>query len=209
MKLGRGPLNEIRKAGGRIRAFSWVFVFTLIVFTVVPAFAVDADGEGKREGGYRVGAGDILDISVWKDPELTKTVAVLPDGTITFPLIDQVQAAGKSVPELRSEISRRLDPFVPEPVVSVVVHQVTSMTVYVIGEVNRPGRYNLACRINVLQLLSMAGGLKTFAKDDEIRIFRKNGENERMIPFCYDDVVDGRDLAQNIELMRGDVIVVP
>lgn len=158
---------------------------------------------------YQIGAGDVLHISVWKDTNLTRQVVVLPDGTLSFPLIGSIPAEGMTVEALTQDIKQRLVKYVPDPVLSVEVMQVNSLMIYVIGKVNRPGRFVLANNINVMQALALAGGLNAFAKSDKIKIFRKSGETTRTIAFGYDDVSKGKQLEQNIILERGDVIVVP
>ena len=158
---------------------------------------------------YQIGAGDVLDISVWKDEAQTKTVVVLPDGTISFPLIGQVVAEGKTVTQLTEEIRQKVSQFMPDPVLTVIVHQVNSMLIYVVGRVNNPGRFLLSTNINVLQAITMAGGLNPFAKRDRITVMRGEGENTTILPFNYDEVAAGENLAQNIRLRRGDVVVVP
>jgi polysaccharide export outer membrane protein len=158
---------------------------------------------------YVIGPGDLLNIAVWKDESLTRQVVVLPDGRIAFPLIGQLPAAGRTVAELTKDIEQRLDRFVPGVTLSVVVQQVNSLMVYVIGRVNNPGRFVLNADINVLQALAMAGGLNPFAKRGDIRIFREDGRATRILPFDYDRVSAGEDVQQNIRLRRGDVIVVP
>jgi len=158
---------------------------------------------------YLVGPGDMIDISVWKDEALTKSVVVLPDGKISFPLIGELQAAGRPISEIKAEVEEKIKPYVPDPTVSVEVKQVNSMLVYVIGRVNQPNRFMLNTNVNVLQALAMAGGLNPFAKRDKIRILRKEGNKTVTFPFKYDDVVEGARLEQNIVLLRGDVVVVP
>lgn len=159
--------------------------------------------------GYVIGVGDVLDISVWKDEALMKSAVVLPDGMIAFPLIGQVEAAGKTVSQLKSEMESRLSRYVSDLVLSVEVKQLNSMTIYVIGRVNAPGRFALNGNISVLQALAMAGGFNPFAGRDKIKIFRQDGEKTEVLPFRYSDVAESRNLEQNIRLRRGDVIVVP
>jgi polysaccharide export outer membrane protein len=156
---------------------------------------------------YQIGSGDILEISVWKEEALTKNLSVLPDGKISFPLIGEVVAAGKTVAQVKEEIASRLVRFVPDPVLSVGVQQVNSLIVYVIGRVNKPGQFALNANIDVLQALSMAGGLDSFAKRDQVRIFRRVKDRFLIYTFDYDDVSVGRNLQQNITLMRGDVVL--
>jgi len=158
---------------------------------------------------YIIGSGDVLDISVWKDEALTRSVVVLPDGNIWFPLIGEVLAAGRNVDQLKKDIVRRISPYVPKVVLNVDVRQVNSMVVYVIGRVNNPGRLTLNSNINVLQALAAAGGLNTFAKRSKIKIFRQAGQSTVIYNFDYDEVSDGNYIEQNIMLKRGDVIVVP
>jgi polysaccharide export outer membrane protein len=158
---------------------------------------------------YLIGPGDVLDISVWKEEALTKSVVVLPDGKISFPLIGQVQAAGRTVDDLKQEISKRIVKFAPKEEVNIEVKQVNSMLVYVIGRVNQPGRFVLNTNVDVLQALSIAGGLNPFAKRSQIKVFRKEGGKTTILRFNYDEVTDGEKLEQNVTLKRGDVVVVP
>ena len=158
---------------------------------------------------YIIGAGDVLDISVWNNEALTKQVTVLPDGKIYFPLIGEVVVGGKTISVLTKELEDRISPFVPNPNLFVMVLQPNSMLIYVIGKVNNPGRFVLNTNVNVLQALAMAGGLNPFAKRNNIRIFRKTRGKNRIFNFAYDHVTEGRNLKKNIQLKRGDVVVVP
>ena len=158
---------------------------------------------------YIIGPGDMLSISVWEVEELTKPVIVLPDGKISYPLIGELKAAGKTISQLRKELEEALTRYVPDPVVTVGVAQVNSMLIYVIGRVNSPGRFLLQTNVNVLQALATAGGLNVFAKRSKIKIFRQEGGKTKIYEFNYDEVSSGEELEQNIVLKRGDVIVVP
>jgi polysaccharide export outer membrane protein len=186
---------------------------TVIVLTVLLMAATTMAAEGKKakwlEDDYIIGPGDTLEISVWKDPELTKTVTVLPDGKFSFPLIGEVKAGGKTVAELHKELKAGLDRFVPDVNLHVGVQQVNSMLIYVIGYAKSPGRYALNANVNVLQALTMAGGLDEFADQDGIKIFRQAGAQTQILNFDYKAVIDGKNLEQNIILQRGDIIVVP
>ncbi len=161
------------------------------------------------EGGYLIGAGDVIDISAWKDEALTRSCVVRPDGFISFPLIGEVQAAGRTASQLKTEIEAKLNRFVPEVTLSLEVKQVNSMLIYVIGKVNAPGRFVLNANIDVLQALATAGGLNIYAKGGYIKIFREENNKTTILPFDYDQVVRGKHLEQNISLNRGDVVVVP
>jgi len=183
-------------------------ITALIVLVSTTVWAAD-EAAVSPVAAYLIGSGDVLDISVWKNPDLTRQVVVLPDGKITFPLIGELQAAGKTVAQLTGEMKKKLGRFVPDATLTVMIAQVGSMHVYVIGRVNNPGRFVLNTNINVLQALSMAGGLNPFAKRGQIKIFREQKSDIKVFYFDYDEVAKGNDLTQNMRLHRGDVIVVP
>lgn len=186
-----------------------VVVTAVVTMIVMPCILTAAETPDVLNSVYTIGAGDKLEISIWKEAELSKQVIVLPDGTIHFPLVGELVAAGRTVKDLKAEIEKRIRPFVPEPVLSMSVREINSMLVYVIGKVNNPGSFELNSRIDALQALSMAGGLNPFAKEKLIRIYRKTGKKTRQFLFNYKDVAEGINLEQNILLERGDVIVVP
>jgi polysaccharide export outer membrane protein len=188
-----------------MRGKMWV-LFLVLMLSAVGGAAAEKVGV---EGDYVIGPGDVLDISNWKDESLTRSVVVLPDGKISFPLIGLFRAAGKTVPELKQEIETEIVKYVPDPLLTVEVKQVNSMLIYVIGRVNKPDKFVLNSDVTVLQALTMAGGLNPFAKKDKIRIIRQNKDKQTVIPFRYDDVVEDAKLEQNIWLQRGDVVVVP
>ncbi len=158
---------------------------------------------------YRVGPEDVLEISVWHEDALKKEALVRPDGGISYPLIGEVQAAGKTVLEIREEIAQRLEKFIPDAAVSVTIVKVGSQRVYVVGKVNKPGEFPVGRYVDVLQALSMAGGLTPFADSNDIRIMRRDGARQAVLPFEYNRVVRGDKLEQNIQLRAGDVVVVP
>ncbi len=158
---------------------------------------------------YRIGAEDVLEISVWKEDALKKEVLVRPDGGIAFPLVGDLQAAGKTVVQVQQEITQKLTRYIPNPVVSVSVLRIVSNKVYVIGKVNRPGELVTGRYLDVLQALSMAGGLTPYAAENKIKILRREGGKEISIPFEYAKVQNGSDLTQNIQLKSGDVVLVP
>jgi polysaccharide export outer membrane protein len=158
---------------------------------------------------YIIGPGDLLGISVWRDDSLTKTVVVLPDGKIQFPLIGEVVAGGKSVAQLKKEFVEKLTRFVVDADISVEVKQSNSLFIYIIGKVNSPGRQMLVADTTVLQALAMAGGLNIFAEKDDVRIFRQEKDRTLVYSFRYSQVVSGNNLDDNLLLRRGDVIFVP
>jgi len=158
---------------------------------------------------YVIGPGDVIGISVWKDDSLTRTVVVLPDGKITFPLLGDLVAGGKTVAQLKQVLESGLTRYVADSSVTVEVKQSNSMIIYIIGRVNAPGRQVLVAKTNVLQALAMAGGVNPFAKRGNVKIFRQEDGKTAMFLFDYDEVAEGRHLEMNIELKRGDVIIVP
>ena len=185
-----------------------VLAVFLICFIPLLIFA-DEKTSASAVIDYVIGPGDVLDISVWKEQALTKLVTVLPDGKISFPLVGAITAGGKNLNQLTKELEKKLSRFVPDLSLSVVVHQVNSHMVYVIGKVNKPGRFVLNSNIDVLQALAMAGGLNPFAEQGNIKIFREAGSGKKIFKFDYDDVAGGKKLEENIKLKRGDIIVVP
>jgi polysaccharide biosynthesis/export protein len=146
---------------------------------------------------------------VWKEEGLKKEVLVRPDGGIAFPLAGDMQAAGKTARQLQQEITQRLEKFMSDPVVSVAVLKVAGNKIYVIGRVNKPGEYIAGRYVDVLQVLSMAGGLTPFAAENDIKVLRKESGKDLVYPFRYSDVKKGSNLDQNIVLKGGDVVVVP
>lgn len=159
---------------------------------------------------YTIGAGDVLEIMVWKNSELSKTLPVRPDGRISLPLIGEIMAEGVKVSEFADRLRESYARYMADPVVHVSVQQVNSMVVYVIGRVNAPGVRPISAKTNVLQALALASGLNPFAEGGKIQIFRSGDKGTTtIIPFDYDSVSRGHDLEQNIFLKRGDVIVVP
>ncbi len=158
---------------------------------------------------YGLKPGDILSISVWKEQDLAQEVLVRPDGKFSFPLAGDVLAEGRSVAQVRAEIVKRLEKYIPDPVVAVAVKQIQGNKIYVLGKVNRPGEFIMNSDTDVMQALSMAGGTTTFAGLNKIRILRRVDGTQTAIPFHYADVEDGEHLEQNIILQSGDVVVVP
>ena len=185
-----------------------VFAVFYICFLPLLGFADEKTGESAVID-YVIGPGDVLDISVWKEQALTKLVTVLPDGKISFPLVGEITAGGKNLAQLTEELEKKLSRFVPDLSLSVVVHKVNSHMIYVIGKVNNPGRFVLNSNIDVLQALSMAGGLNPFAEQGNIKIFREVRNGKQIFKFDYDDVASGKKMEENIKLKRGDTIVVP
>lgn len=158
---------------------------------------------------FVIGAQDVLDINVWREPELTRQVPVRPDGKISLPLLNDVQAAGLTPTKLAEEITTSLKKFVTDPQVTVIVSVINSQRVYILGEVNRAGAYPLLPGMTVLQALSSSGGFTQFANTKKIYVLRTEGGKSEKYPFNYKDVIAGRSPDENIVLKAGDTVVVP
>jgi polysaccharide export outer membrane protein len=190
-------------------AFS-IIVSVFFIATLNPVLADSPVINQVVSGGeYEIGPEDLLDISVWKEKDLQKEVLVRPDGWITFPLVGNIEAKGKTALQLQEEITQWLKQYIPNPVVSVSVKKIAGYKVFVIGRVNKPGDYVVGRYIDVLQALSLAGGLTPFAEEGNIKIVRKQRGKETILRFNYAEVKKGRRLEQNITLQSGDVIIVP
>ena len=161
------------------------------------------------ENYYRIQPGDILEVSVWKEESLLRQVLVRPDGGLSFPLAGDVQAAGKSVAELQDLISERLEKYMPDPLVTVSTQQLNGNKVYVIGKVSRPGEIVANRYMDVVQALSVAGGMTPYASANKIKVLRRENGRLSSIPFRYGDIEKGENLEQNIILQSGDVVLVP
>ena len=173
---------------------------TLLVFCAIGSAA---------EKVYDISPGDIIEISVWKDPELSRNLVVPPDGIISFPLIGSINITRLSVPELRKIVTQKLSEFIPDATVTIMLIEINSLKAYVIGKANNPGEFPINLETNVMQILSMAGGLNPFASKGNISILRQQDNRIIRIPFDYGQVEKGKNLEQNILLRPGDVVVVP
>ena len=158
---------------------------------------------------YRIGPEDVLMISVWKNEAMSRTVPVRPDGMISLPLLDDVQAAGMTPMQLRDVLAKKLAEYMPAPEVSVIVNDVRSFKVAVMGEVARPGRYELKSWTTVLDVLAQAGGFNQFASRSRIVILRPNGKTMTRVPFNYNKVTAAGGEEENFYLQPGDIVLVP
>lgn len=182
--------------------------FFLFLFAF-PFEASAADNPNSNGHEYRIGPEDVLEISVWKEPELQREVLVRPDGGISFPLAGDVQAAGRTPGEIQAEITERIEKYIPQAVVTVSVKKISGYTIFVIGKVNKPGQFSVGRYVDVIQALTLAGGLTPFASEGNIKVLRRENGKEVVLPFEYSAVKRGKNLKQNIILKSGDVVVVP
>lgn len=158
---------------------------------------------------YKIGAQDVLKIDVWREDQLTRTVPVRPDGKISLPLLNDIQAVGLTPMELANTIRDELKKYINNPQVTVSIAEINSRRVYVTGEVTRPGAFPLLPSMTVLQALTSAGGFTQFAKTKSIYVLRMQGEKQVKHPFNYQDVIRGKKPEENIQLEPGDTIIVP
>lgn len=196
MAVGMGPRALAQGEGGTVSGGS-------AQSTATPPKPATEDPE------YVIGADDMLDISVWKEADISRRVPVRSDGKISIPLLNDVQAAGLTPMQLQAQITEKLRKFLTEPQVTVTVMATNSRRVYIMGEVGRPGPIPLLANMTVLQAITSAGGLSQFANGSKIRIIRNEKGKQTVHSFNYKDVLNGRNPEQNIILEPGDSIVVP
>lgn len=166
--------------------------------------------EQSKEANYPLAPGDALEITVWKEEGLQEQKFLIgPDGTIIYPLAGTVVAGGKTITELKDTLTAKLADFIADPSISVRLLNNLGNAIFVIGKVNKPGQVSAGRHIDVLQALSLAGGLTVFAKDSSISILRRVDNKIKVFPFDYSNVIDGEDLEQNILLEPGDTVTVP
>jgi polysaccharide biosynthesis/export protein len=188
--------------------------FPAVLLVTVISLFLSLGNTWAAEGGsygdtYRIQPGDVLDISVWKEEDLVKQVLVRPDGGMSFPLAGDIKAAGKSVADLQEIITERLTKYIPDPMVTVATLKLDGNKIYVIGKVARPGEFLANRYMDVVQALSVAGGMTPYSAANKITILRRENGKQVSIPFRYGDIEKGQDLEQNIILQSGDVVVVP
>lgn len=176
---------------------------TPAVVTDVPKKAAIADPN------YVIGAQDVLDISVWKEPEVSRVVPVRPDGKISLPLLNDVQAAGLTPDALAQQITESLKKYVTNPQVTVIVTTINSQRVYLLGEVSRPGAFPMIPGMTVLQAISSGGGFTQYARTNKVYVLRNENGKQVKYPFNYKEVINAKKPEQDITLKAGDTIVVP
>ncbi|MGA8223991.1 MAG: polysaccharide biosynthesis/export family protein [Candidatus Acidiferrales bacterium] len=201
-----------------------IVILLLLSALAIPARAQDAPENQKPvkaaatqaapkpvtdDPNYLIGAQDVLDVSVWKEPEVSRSVPVRPDGKISLPLLNDVQAAGLTPTQLAAQITESLKKFVANPQVTVIVTTMNSQRVYIMGEVNRPGAYPLLPGMTILQALSSGGGFTQYANTKKIYLLRLVDGKQEKYSFNYKDAIAGRHAEQNLPLRPGDTIVVP
>lgn len=189
------------------RVWRWLLAAGVALLVGLATSAPRAQVAGVDD--YVLQPGDVVNVSVWREPDLERTLLVRPDGGISFPLAGDMMAAGQTIAQLTEAIAAKLVQFIPSPVVTVTLQENLGNRIYVTGRVTKPGVYLINQDVDVLQALAIAGGLTPFADRDDIKILRRENGVERAIPFNYKQVQRGERLEQNIILKPGDTVLVP
>ena len=195
----------LKKYGVAMKKLFGLLVASTVLTAIAPVMALAVDAS------YKLNPGDVLQITVWKEEGLDRETLVLPDGTVAFPLVGTLRAAGKTVSQLQDDIKNGLEKAIPDAPVTVVVKDALGNVVDVIGQVTKPGEFVAGHPLTVMQALSMAGGLTPYASEKSISIVRHNpdGKDEHIEFPYYEDILDGKNLDKDIVLHPGDVILVP
>jgi len=184
-----------------------IFFLALLILSLIAStgqvFAAD------KPDIYQLRQGDTVLISVWREDTLQRQVIVLPDGSITFPLIGRVEVAGLSTPEVEQKISKKLKEYIPEPIVTVVIVGIDGNRAFVTGKVIHPGPLIISGPITVLQAISLVGGFDKFADESGIKVIRTNSNGQEILTVNYRDIVSGKNMSTNVQLKAGDTLVVP
>ena len=203
----KGNNNMNRK---RITLFYCFAIFGVIFFCLAPhTFGQDTAGETEPQE-YTIGSGDVLDIITWKEVDFSREeLFVRIDGKVTFPLLGDIQAAGRTPQQLKEDIQKRLQTYVGNPVVTVTVRVPGSQKFYILGEVVRTGEYNLTKHLTIIQAFALAGGFTEWASKDEIILFRRENGKEKIIRVDYKKIIKGEEFNNNIYIKANDTIIVP
>jgi polysaccharide biosynthesis/export protein len=194
---------------GMMTSTTWKGALVAVVFATAAMLSTRAVGQESPGAGYQIGAGDVLEIAVWKNNELSREVTVRPDGMISLPLVNDIHAAGLTPLELRDLLTKKLSEYVPSAVVSVIVKRVESYSISVVGYVSHPGRFTLTSPTTILEAIALAGGLTEFASRRSIAVLRSDGQGgTTKVPFNYNNAISG-DASENLLVRPGDVVVVP
>lgn len=167
-------------------------------------------GAKAHDASYIIGTSDVLAITVWKEPDISRSIPVRPDGRISLPLVGELQASGRTPLQLEQEISGKLKAYINNPDVTVIVQEINSEKFNVLGRVSKPGTYPLTASTTVLDAIATAGGFQDFAKQKGVYILRRTpGGGQTRLDFNYKDVIKGKHIEQNVKLEPGDTVIVP
>ncbi|MCP4109814.1 MAG: polysaccharide export protein [Desulfobacteraceae bacterium] len=175
----------------------------------IPAVALEQESSESEQKSYFIGSGDILELITWKEPDFSRDVLVRIDGMITFPLLDDIRAAGRTTMDIKNQIQEELKEYIKSPFVTVSVKGYGSQKYYVLGEVNKTGEYNLVKGLTVLQAFALAQGFTEWALKKEIILIRREYGRDKIIRVNYKDIIKGQGLEQNVLIKANDTIIVP
>ena len=191
------------------KKISLLLILILLILLTFTAVSMAQDGRHKP-AEYTIGVGDILEIVTWKEPDFSRDeVLVRMDGKISFPLIDDIQAASLTPVQLKKNIETKLKTYISSPNVTVTIKNAGSQKFYILGEIVHTGEYPLTKNLTVLQAFALAGGFTQWASKDEIILFRNEGGKETVIRINYKEIIKKRDFSQNVEIKADDTIIVP
>jgi len=188
---------------------NFMILRVILSITLATALLPISSVYGSDVEPYQLKEGDMIDISVWDEDSLQKEVRILPDGSITFPLIGRLEVKGLSSTDIELQISNKLKEYIPDPEVTVMVTNTDGNRIYVLGKVNTPGPILMAGPMTVLQALSFSGGLDKFAAPEKIKIIRKSASGQKILPVNYRKLLEGVSLEENYSLQADDTILVP
>ena len=178
--------------------------------TAISAQQAGDSGPKPHDDGFVIGNDDLLAITVWKEPDISRSIPVRSDGKISLPLVGEVQASGRTPLKLEQEIADKLKNYIAEPEVTVIVQQINSQKFNIMGQVVKPGSYSLATASTILDAIAVAGGFRDFAKQKSVYVLRQNPDGtQTRLPFNYKDMIKGHNPSQNVKLQPQDTIVVP
>ncbi len=187
------------------------FTFALIILALLPTmgYSSSQDVINVSKNPYKIGPSDLLDIQVWNEPDVSKQVRVLIDGTIVLPLVGQINAAGLTPSQLSESLKKKLSEYIAEPEVTVMVLEGKYNRYFIVGQIQNPGEYYIDYPISILQAIARAGGFQEWAKKSKIFVIRQTKSGEERIEFNYDEFVKGDKKVKNIEIVSGDTIIIP
>ncbi len=200
--MGMGRINRGHK--------TVYFTFALIILALLPTMGYSSqDVINVSKNPYKIGPSDLLDIQVWNEPDVSKQVRVLIDGTIVLPLVGQINAAGLTPSQLSESLKKKLSEYIAEPEVTVMVLEGKYNRYFIVGQIQNPGEYYIDYPISILQAIARAGGFQEWAKKSKIFVIRQTKSGEERIEFNYDEFVKGDKKVKNIEIVSGDTIIIP
>ena len=198
-------MNKVKQ----IKRTPWILLLGVVMIVSAWNTIVCAGPVERAEVDYQIGIGDVVEVQVWHEPDLSRTLTVRLDGRISLPLLGDIDTAGKTTSELDEYLEKKFAEVVTEPAVSVILLESRSRRYYVVGQVAQPGEFRIDYPVTILQAIARSGGFQEWAKRDRIKVVRREGGKEKLLEFDYDAFVNGKKLEQNLVITPGDTIIVP